>query len=139
MKRLAGTGLLFALVALAAAQANESEAIEAAKVETVAWLALTDAGQYDSSWDAASALFKAAISKEDWEKALGAARKPFGALESREVATSTFSKTLPGAPDGEYVVFKFDSSFEHKASAIETVTAMKEADGAWRVAGYYIK
>jgi hypothetical protein len=26
-----------------------------------------------------------------------------------------------------------------KATAIETVTPMKEDDGTWRVAGYYIK
>ena len=34
---------------------------------------------------------------------------------------------------------RFESSFEHKASAVETVTPMKDADGTWRVSGYYIK
>jgi hypothetical protein len=113
--------------------------IEEARVETVAWLGLTDTGQYESSWDSASALFKAAVSKKDLEKSLSAVRTPIGALETREMATSKFSTTLPGAPDGEYVVFQFNSSFEHKATALETVTAMKDADGAWRVAGYFIK
>jgi len=46
---------------------------------------------------------------------------------------------LPGAPDGEYVVFQFDTSFERKGTAVETVTVSKETDGAWRVSGYYIK
>jgi hypothetical protein len=100
---------------------------------------LTDTGQYESSWDSASALFKAAISEEDWVQSLSAVRSPIGALESREMATAEFSTTLPGAPDGEYVVFQFNSSFEYKAKALETVTAMKGADGAWRVAGYFIK
>ena len=121
------------------AQASELEVIEEARAETVSWLALTDTGQYESSWDSASALFKAAVSKEDWEKSLCAVRTPIGALEIREMATSKFSTTLPGAPDGEYVVFQFNSSFEHKATALETVTAMKDADGAWRLAGYFIK
>jgi hypothetical protein len=138
MKRLLSTGLLFISIAFSA-QASEPGVIEAARVETVAWLALTDTGDYESSWDSASALFKAAISKEDWEKSLSAVRTPIGALKVREMATSKFSTTLPGAPDGEYVVFQFNSSFEHKATALETVTAMKDADGAWRVAGYYIK
>ena len=138
MKRLIGIGLLFVSIALST-QASEPEVVEAARVETVAWLALTDTGQYESSWDSASALFKAAISKEDWERSLSAVRTPIGALKTREVATSDYSTTLPGAPDGEYVVFRFNSSFEHKATALETVTAMNDADGAWRVAGYFIK
>ncbi len=44
-----------------------------------------------------------------------------------------------GAPDGEYVVIQFETSFEHKRSAIETVTPMMDRDGKWRVSGYYIK
>ncbi|MEJ2256837.1 MAG: DUF4019 domain-containing protein [Woeseiaceae bacterium] len=138
MKRLFCTSLLFALVALSA-QAADSSALESAKSQTLAWLSLTDAGQSGESWESASALFKAAISKEDWEKSLSAAREPLGTLESREMATAKFNETLPGAPDGEYFVFQFNSSFEYKDSAIETVTAMKETDGSWRVAGYYIK
>jgi len=46
---------------------------------------------------------------------------------------------VPGAPDGEYVVLRFETSFENKAKAIETVTPMREKDGTWRVSGYYIK
>lgn len=138
MKRLLSTGLLFVSIAFST-QASEPEVIEEARVETVAWLALTDTGQYESSWDSVSVLFKGAISKEDWERSLSAVRTPIGALRTREMAASEFSTTLPGAPDGEYVVFQFNSSFERKAEAIETVTAMKDADGTWRVAGYFIK
>lgn len=132
------TMLLFISIALSA-QASEPDVVEAARGETEKWLSLTDAGHYGSSWDSASALFKAAISKEDWEQSLRAVRAPIGALASREMAAAEFSTTLPGAPDGEYVVFKFNASFEHKATALETVTAMKGVDGAWRVAGYFIK
>jgi hypothetical protein len=46
---------------------------------------------------------------------------------------------LPGAPDGEYVVIQFETSFENKKSAIETVTPMIEINGGWRVSGYFIK
>lgn len=113
--------------------------LEEAKSETLAWLTLTDSGHYEASWTSAAALFKAAVSKEDWGKSLNAVRAPIGALESREMATSKYRTRLPGAPDGEYVVFQFNSSYENKATALETVTAMKDADGQWRVAGYFIK
>ena len=138
MKRLLITVLLVISITLST-QASEPEVIEAARGETVAWLSLTDTGLYESSWDSASALFRAAISKEDWVRSLSAVRSPIGALESRKMATAEFNATLPGAPDGEYVVFQFKSSFEHKATALETVTAMKGVDGVWRVAGYFIK
>ncbi len=49
------------------------------------------------------------------------------------------SNTLPGAPDGEYVVIRYRTEFENKMKAVETVTPMLEADGAWRVSGYYIR
>jgi len=138
MRRLLVTVFLFVAIAFSV-QASEPDVIEEAKVETLEWLALTDTAQYESSWDSASTLFKAAVAKEDWEKSLSAVRTPIGALETREMAASKFRSTLPGAPDGEYVVFQFSSSFANKATALETVTAMKDTDGAWRVAGYFIK
>jgi hypothetical protein len=47
--------------------------------------------------------------------------------------------SLHGAPDGEYLVIQFETSFSNKKSAIETVTSMLEKDGNWRVSGHYIK
>lgn len=66
-------------------------------------------------------------------------RKPLGGLESRHLDSAQFATDLPGAPDGKYVVMKFDTSFANKKSAIETVTFMLEKDGQWKVAGYFIK
>ena len=133
--------LFVAILALAGvpAQAAESDAVPKAQVSAKAWLALTDSGKYAESWNGASSLFKTAITRPDWEKAIRAARAPLGALKSRTLKTATFARTLPGAPDGEYVVIQYETVFEHKASAVETITPMLDKDGAWRVSGYYIK
>jgi hypothetical protein len=53
--------------------------------------------------------------------------------------TATTATTLPGAPDGQYVVFDFDATYENKAAAAERVTVVREKDGSWRAVGYYIK
>jgi hypothetical protein len=82
---------------------------------------------------------KAAVSGADLQRSLNAARSPLGEFQSRAVAKSSYHTTLPGAPDGEYVVFTFGTSLSNKAQAVETVTAMKVSDGTWRVAGYFIK
>ncbi len=127
------------LLALAVARAETDEVPAVAEKSVLSWLSLTDRGQYGQSWSDAASLFQAAISSADWVRSLTAVRSPLGQLKSREVSSATFARTLPGAPDGEYVVFQFSTSFENKASAIETVTAMKDQDETWRVAGYYIK
>ena len=62
-----------------------------------------------------------------------------GKVISREVESKQYTKTVPGAPDGEYVIIEFETSFENKKAAIETVIAMLDEDGSWRIAGYYIK
>ena len=104
-----------------------------------AWLALADAGGAAESWGAASALFRRAVSAEDWGRALDAARGPLGPVVRRTLKDARPATELPGPPDGEYVVFQFETEFERKRSAVETVTPMRDPDGQWRVSGYYIR
>jgi hypothetical protein len=111
----------------------------AAMTSTLSWLALVDGGKSGESWDAAAKLFRAATTRDQWKNAVRAARKPFGKLISRKVRTAEHKTSLPGAPDGEYVVVQFNTSFEKKKDAVETVTPMREADGSWKVTGYFIK
>ncbi|MGA7319684.1 MAG: DUF4019 domain-containing protein, partial [Candidatus Sulfotelmatobacter sp.] len=70
---------------------------------------------------------------------LRGSRDPLGKMLSRKLKSATYTTTLPGAPDGEYVVIQYESGFEHKQSAVETVTPMLDKDGKWKVSGYYIK
>ena len=112
---------------------------ELAQSSAESWLALVDAGNYAQSWEQAAAFFKGAVTKERWQQMLSARRGPLGKMVSRKLKSATYTKTLPGAPDGEYVVIQYESSFEHKQSAIETVTSMLDKDGQWRVSGYFIK
>ena len=121
------------------ASAAESDAISKAQVAARSWLALTDSAKYGQSWDDAASFFRSAVSRSDWEKAIKGVRSPLGAVKTRRVKSSTFTRTLPGAPDGEYVVIVFESQFENKAVAVETVTPMHDKDGTWRVSGYFIK
>ena len=115
--------------------AKETEAIQAAKH----FLQLVDQGEYGQSWEEASSLFVSRISKKEWVKTISSARPSFGQIINRSVTSSKFMTSAPGVPDGEYVMILFSSSFEYKKSAFETVTAMLDKDGSWRVAGYFIK
>jgi hypothetical protein len=121
------------------AQQSNPEAQRAAEGAARSWLALVDAGNYAGSWDAAAPYFRNAVAKEQWEKSLTAIRTPLGAVKSRELKSARYRTTLPGAPDGEYVVIQYSTSFEKKKTAIETVTPMLCDDGRWLVSGYFIK
>jgi len=113
----------------------ETQAVKAAE----AWLKLTDGSQYGASWSEAASLFRNAVARSTWEQQIRGVRVPLGKLGSRTVKSVTSKTSLPGAPDGEYVIIQFATSFANKKAAIETVTPMKDSDGTWRVSGYYIK
>ena len=132
--------LLFAVFVAIAPHAGGSEHPEAAaESAALAWLKLVDAAKYAASWDTASTSFRQHVAQSQWQTAAANARGPFGTLRSRKLQSATFTRSVPGAPDGEYVIIRFASSFENKASAIETITPMLETDSSWRVSGYYIK
>jgi hypothetical protein len=134
--------LLFFAVAISSATASpqtHSKSEDLAKESAAAWLMLIDTGKYADSWQHAARTFKTHISKKQWESAFRASRSPLGALQSRKLKSASYKTSLPGAPDGQYVVLQYESSFEHKQSAIETVTPMLDVDGTWRVSGYFIK
>ena len=119
-------------------QADEG-AEEAALAASSAWLSLVDQGNYVESWNQASGLFKAAVPNDQWQQLLKAVRLPLGKVLVRKLTLKQYTRTLPGVPDGEYVVIQYETQFEKKQSAVETITPMLDKDGKWRVSGYYIK
>jgi hypothetical protein len=129
--------LLLPLAAVAAEKHDDAEkkAVESAE----AWLKLVDQAKYGEAWDSAAEYLKNAVSKEDFGKSLAAVRKPLGKLKSRELKAKQYATSLPGAPDGEYVVIQFKTVFENKKATIETVTPMLDKDKKWRPSGYFIK
>ena len=112
---------------------------ETAQKSAEQWLALVDAGKYAESWKTAAGFFQAAVSQDQWEHSIVAVRKPLGDLVSRKLKSAKYTKSLPGAPGGEFVVLQFDTSFANKKETVETVTPMLDKDGKWRVSGYHIK
>ncbi|OPY89746.1 MAG: hypothetical protein A4E72_00995 [Syntrophus sp. PtaU1.Bin208] len=118
-----------------AASETEKSAFSAAEV----WLSLIDSGDYPGSWKEASSYFQGAVSEQRWAASLDAVRKPLGKMVSRKRVKTQESSSLPGAPDGRYVVISYETAFEQKESSIETITLTLDKDGKWRAAGYFIK
>ena len=79
------------------------------------------------------------MAQDNWQRSAGVFRTPLGKLVSRELKSTRYTTSAPGAPDGKYVIIQYNTSFANKKSAIETVTPMRDKDGIWRVSGYFIK
>jgi hypothetical protein len=114
------------------------EKTDAAVVAAKEWLAVVDSKEYKKSWLEAAPFFKEHVKEKQWEDQIATVREPLGKVELRELIEAQFTKTLPGAPEGEYVVIRFKTNFSGKPNSVETITPMM-ADGFWRVSGYFIK
>ncbi len=127
------------ITAVAPATDLAGDASQAAVRAAENWLPLIDDGSYLQSWQEAGRFFRSAVTAPSWTTAMESFRKPLGHLISRKLQSAQPVTSLPGAPDGEYVITQFDTSFANKKSAIETVTFVLEKDGSWKTAGYFIK
>ena len=113
----------------------------AANTSAEVWLALIDDGQFDKSWDSAAKILQDLVNKQEWIELAKTKRPPLGKVVSRQRKEITAARTLPGAPEGQYVVIQYTTEFEHKKTALETVTVALDTAGGgqWKVSGYYIR
>ncbi len=114
---------------------QEQAAIEAAEH----FLFLIDNGHYAQSWEEAADFFKQQVPKQEWIRQISSLRPAFGRPVKRKVQFKNTAQKLRGAPDGDYLIIQYATSFSAKQQAMETVTPVLEKDGQWRVVGYYIR
>lgn len=131
--------LILCVGGIVPARADEPAAVAQAKKAAAAWLKLVDDANYQESWNQASTIFKGHVTAQRWAEMAAAVRKPLGPVLSRDFKGAHYTTVLPGAPDGEYVIIQYDTVFQNKKAAVETVTPMLDKDGQWRVSGYFIK
>jgi hypothetical protein len=134
---------LAALVAALSATAAEEDVVDVAPAIRAAqnWLALVDSGQYADAWEDGHDTMKESVLKIRFETAVQGVREPLGPVVGRKLRAATYSRGLPGAPPGEYVVIQFHTQFEKRSGSLstETVTPMRVGDGPWKVSGYFIR
>ena len=102
------------------------------------WLRLVDDGRHPASWTAAAPLLREEVGPREWDAALRAVRVPLGRCLWRELHSVSVVEGPAGARRGPYVVIRFESVFERRSHAAETVTPVLGPDGRWRVAAYFI-
>jgi hypothetical protein len=139
-------GRLFAEQAPPPAQMQQAEPAadphtaeeQAAERQALGFLGYLDHGRFADSYAYTGMLIRAQLDRDAYAKQLEKARTGVGALLSRELIDAGYTTTVPGAPEGQYVVLDYGASFANRQQAVETLT-LAFAKGYWRVSGYYIK
>lgn len=142
MKKMLAALVAFAMLAtgvLVALPRAGAEAPKPAVDAATKWLQLVDQAQYEASWEEAATYFKDAVDRDTWVAQVKAVRAPLGEVVSRKVIGARAMSSLPGAPDGEYVVIQIETEFANKKSSVETITPMLDGARGWRVSGYFIR
>jgi Protein of unknown function (DUF4019) len=111
---------------------------QTAERQALGFLGYLDHGRFADSYAYTGMLIRAQLDRDSFAKQLEKARAGTGALVSRELIDASYTTTVPGAPEGEYVVLHYGASFANRQQAEETLT-LSLAQGYWRVNGYYIK
>ena len=132
--------LLLALIPLGLPlPSHANDPVEFGRAAAAQWLPLVDAADAEASWNITAGGFRRAITLAQWSHVLSTTRWPLGAVKSRQEVEARSVTSLPGAPDGQYVLIRYQLVFEHKADATEALTIVLDADGTWRITGYFIR
>jgi serine/threonine-protein kinase len=111
---------------------------QAAERQALGFLGYLDQGRFADSYAYTGMLIRASLDQQTFAQKLGSARNGAGAMLSRNLIDASYTTTLSGAPDGQYVILHYATSFANRQDTLETVT-LAFAKGYWRVSGYYIK
>ncbi len=118
----------------------DQQRIDASSAAVVEFFELVDQGKYEQSWHAAARYLRNDMPLEQWVERLQTVRSRAGQVVERQqedvFATQGGNK---GIPEGEYMVYSFETRFSDRDMLKETVTVMLEDDQSWRVAGYFIE
>jgi len=135
--------LVFALPLVRSAGAqtpgSDSAKIRPAERAALQWLALVDSSRYAASWDSAAASFRTQVSGPEWQAAASAARSEVNPLGARRLLSAHYTRELPDAPPGEYVVIQYSTAARNSTRIVETIALTLERNRNWRVIGYFIR
>ena len=110
----------------------------AAERQALGFLGYLDHGRYADSYAYTGMLIRASNDRDAFAAQIKKARAGTGALQSRNLIDASYATSVPGAPEGQYVLLHYQASFANRPEAVETLT-LAFAKGYWRVSGYYIK
>jgi Protein of unknown function (DUF4019) len=104
------------------------------------WLVNLDGGEYERCWVEGAKLLHDVQSLDKWTDFQKKQSQLFGKCTNREMigtaAHNRFLRADGTTIEAEFLEAKFKSAFESRPLVVESISAIKEADGKWRVFAY---
>ena len=118
-----------------AVYAGQEEEAKAGSLAAQHWLEIQDSGNYKQCWSSAHPFFQATNPEAKWVNSARETRNKLGPVIERTLTQSQYMTKLPfpGAPEGEYVISTFETTFKNKGRMLEVVIDAKTDDGSWQV------
>ena len=110
----------------------------AAERQALGFLGYLDNGRFADSYAYTGMLIRAQADRASYASQVEKARQGTGAILTRALMDASYQTSVPGAPDGQYVVLHYRTSFADRQEAVEMLM-LALAKGYWWVSGYYIK
>lgn len=145
LSRIVGLALLASIVAwgapvqaqnMPAPSPENPEAVEDARSAAQEWLALTDAGSFDESWNEAATLLQDQVTQEEWAQQSEQIGTQIGSIEERSFVQGQYREDIPNQPEGEYVFLVYETSATNFDQPLQEIVITTKEEGSWKVAGY---
>ena len=116
---------------------RQKTATTAARTAAEEWLALTDDGRFEESWQAADSTLQARISRELWVDQGRRVRSRLDTVRSRLLTKTEYRESTSLVPGNQPVVLlQYTTTFDRGKTLEALVTAKR--DTTWKVAGYRV-
>lgn len=116
----------------------DSALIDGASAAAMQFLEEVDNGHYERSWRGSAPYLQEEVPLDEWIERLSSVRSAAGALQQRVREDYSYTpEASEGIPEGEYMVMTYHTTFK-AGDVTETLTLMRQNDGPWLVAGYFI-
>ncbi len=122
--------VLAALLASGGAVAQGAKDVSDARAATENFMKLMDAEEYSAAWNASADSVRKETSKMAWNLLSSAVHLPLGAAKGHSYKSASVK------PDT--ITFQYVGNYENSRNVQESVTTVRDKDGAWRVSGYGI-
>jgi len=129
--------MLLALLLAACDSPTTTLREQAARNTAEKWLAKADGGDHAGTWDMTTPEFRVQIRKEDWKARQETFYQQLGRPTRRELIAAKYTTSVPGVPEGEYVLIQYRRPVSAGGPVLETIT-MRRAGDQWQTAGYWI-
>ncbi len=122
-------------IALTPEMVKQQKDIDNSDRYALEWLAVVDKGDFGNAYDMTTKALQFTMPRNEWVPMMKAMKGSKGEVTERKVIDIRTAKDPKGAPQGDYMIFIYETTFSNGKKATE-ILSLQEYNGVWRVYSY---